>query len=74
MESSSWQATLGKKAVGIVVTDLDGNRISFARAFGRYFAKLISLITLCIGYMMAGFTEKKQCLHDMICGTLVVKR
>jgi len=74
MESSKWQATLGKKAVGIVVTDLDGNRISFGKALGRYFAKIISAIILCIGFMMAGFTEKKQALHDMIAGTLVVKR
>lgn len=73
MESSNWQATLGKRAVGIKVTDLDGNRISFLRAFGRYFAKIVSALILCIGYIMAGFTEKKQALHDMMAGTLVVK-
>jgi uncharacterized RDD family membrane protein YckC len=74
LESSSWQATLGKKALGLEVTDLEGHRISFGRATGRYFAKVISTIILCIGYLMAGFTEKKQALHDMIAGTLVIRK
>lgn len=73
-ESSSMQATLGKRVVGIYVTDLGGRRISFARATGRHFSKLISSATLLIGYVMAGFTEKKQALHDMIAGTLVLRR
>lgn len=71
MESSSKQATLGKMALGLKVTDLEGRRISFARATGRHFAKLISGMILLIGYIMAGFTERKQALHDMIAGTLV---
>jgi uncharacterized RDD family membrane protein YckC len=58
MESSSAQATLGKMACGIKVTDLNGNRISFGRATGRHFGKIISGIILLIGYMMAGWTEK----------------
>lgn len=74
MESSSRQGTLGKMALGITVTDLEGRRISFARATGRHFAKIISALTLLIGYIMAGFTERKQALHDMIAGTLVLKR
>jgi len=74
MESSSWQATLGKKALNLQVTDLDGRRISFGRASGRFFGKLISGMILNIGYIMAGFTEKKQALHDMIAGTLVLRR
>jgi uncharacterized RDD family membrane protein YckC len=74
MESSSWQATLGKKALGLEVTDLEGRRISFGRATGRYFAKIISTLILFIGYIMAGFTEKKQALHDMIAGTLVLRK
>ena len=74
MESSSWQATLGKKMLGIRVTDLGGRRISFARASGRYLAKLISSAVFCIGFIMAAFTEKKQALHDIIAGTLVVER
>jgi uncharacterized RDD family membrane protein YckC len=74
LESSAWQATLGKKALGLQVTDLAGRRISFGRATGRYFARIISAMTLFIGYIMAGFTQKKQALHDMIAGTLVVKQ
>lgn len=74
MESSSKQATLGKMALGIVVTDMDLQRISFGKATGRYFGKIISGIILCIGYLMAGFTEKKQGLHDMMANCLVVKK
>jgi uncharacterized RDD family membrane protein YckC len=72
MESSRYEATLGKMALGIVVTDLNGGRISFARANGRFFAKSISGMIMNIGYLMAAFTEKKQALHDMLAGTLVV--
>ncbi len=74
LQSSAWQATLGKKALGLEVTDLAGARISFGRATGRYFARYISIMTLGIGYLMAGFTEKKQALHDMIAGTLVIRK
>jgi uncharacterized RDD family membrane protein YckC len=74
LESSAWQATLGKKALGLEVTDLDGNRISFGRATGRFFAKIISSLILFIGYIMAGFTEKKQALHDILAGTLVIRK
>jgi uncharacterized RDD family membrane protein YckC len=73
-ESSKLQATPGKMALGIIVTDASGNRISFARATGRHFAKIISTITLLIGFMMAGWTRKKQALHDMLADTLVVLR
>jgi len=73
LTSSRRQATVGKMALRLRVTDLHGNRISFARALGRYFAKLISSMTLMIGYIMAGFTERHQALHDMIAGTLVQK-
>lgn len=71
MESSSRQATLGKMIFNMKVTDLNGNRISFARASGRHFAKYLSGLILGIGYIMAGFTDRKQALHDMIAGTLV---
>jgi len=71
MESSSYQATVGKMIFGMKVTDLYGNRISFARATGRHFAKILSGMILCIGFIMVGFTERKQGLHDMIAGTLV---
>ena len=73
LESSSRQATIGKMVLGISVTDLSGNRISFGRATGRYFAKIISGIIFCIGYIMAAFTAKKQALHDIMASTLVVK-
>jgi len=73
MESSSKQATLGKMALALKVTDLQGRRISFARATGRHFAKILSGMILLIGYIMAGFTERKQALHDMIAGTLVIR-
>jgi uncharacterized RDD family membrane protein YckC len=71
MESSARQATLGKMIFQMKVTDLAGNRITFGRASGRHFAKWLSALTLFIGYVIAGFTERKQALHDMIAGTLV---
>jgi uncharacterized RDD family membrane protein YckC len=74
LESSRWQATLGKKMLGLQVTDLEGRRISFARATGRYFGKVISTLLLLVGFAMAGFTEKKQALHDMIASCLVLKK
>ena len=74
MESSTHQATLGKKVLGLVVTDTSGNRISFARANGRFFGKILSGLILNIGYIMAAFTPRKQALHDMIADCLVLKR
>ncbi len=73
MESSEKQATLGKMALGLTVTDLDGGRIGFGRATGRYFAKWISAVILLIGFIMVAFTERKQGLHDIIASTLVLK-
>lgn len=74
-ESSVWQGTVGKKAMGLMVTDLDGRRVSFGRATGRFFSRLITgLMPLLIGYILAGITAKKQALHDMIAGTLVLRR
>ncbi len=74
MESSKLQATLGKMMIGVVVTDLDGNRISFGRASGRYFAKGVSSVILGIGYMMAGWTGRKQALHDIMAKCLVIRK
>jgi len=74
MESSHHQATLGKKALGIIVTDMNGNRISFARANGRFFGKWISGMIMNVGYLMAAFTEKKQALHDILASCLVVMK
>ena len=74
MESSSKQATLGKMALGIIVTDLEGKRISFVKATGRYFCKVLSTLSLFIGFIMAGFTKKKQTLHDIMTNCLLVLR
>ncbi len=74
MESSKYQATLGKLALGIKVTDLSGLKIDFGRATGRFFGKILSGITLCIGFLMVAFTEKKQGLHDILAKTLVVNK
>ncbi len=71
-ESSAWQGTLGKLALGIRVTDLQGQRISFPRALGRYAAKLLSFLILGIGFLMVAWTQRKQGLHDMIVDTLVL--
>jgi uncharacterized RDD family membrane protein YckC len=73
MESSASQATIGKKALGLRVTDLDGRHISFRRALRRCAAKIVSCLTLSIGFLMAARTEKRQALHDIIAGTLVMK-
>lgn len=73
LESSAKQGTLGKVILGMKVVDYNNQRISFARATGRYFSKIISAVILMIGFIMVAFTAKKQGLHDMIAGTLVVK-
>jgi uncharacterized RDD family membrane protein YckC len=73
-ESSVHQATIGKRAMNLYVTDLYGRRLSFGQATGRHFSKIISGIILCIGYIMVAFTEKKQGLHDMIAGTMVLRK
>lgn len=74
LESSSWQGTIGKKALSLKVTDMSGNPVTFGRASGRFFARFITeLIPLRIGYILAGFTEKKQAIHDMIASCLVVR-
>ncbi len=74
MESSHRQATLGKMLVGINVTDLEGNRISFGHATGRHFAEYLCFFTFQLGYVMNLFTDKRQCLHDKVARTLVLER
>jgi len=74
MTSSSKQATVGKMALGIIVTDENGKRLSFARSTARYFATYISDMTFNVGYLMIIWTKRKQALHDMIAGTLVVRK
>jgi len=73
MHSSSWQATLGKRALGLKVTGMNGQRITFINATGRYFASYISTIILLIGYLMMLWDDKNQTLHDKLAKTLVVK-
>lgn len=73
MEASEKQATFGKSALGIRVVNYNGGTLTFGQATGRHFAKIISTIILFIGYIMVGFTEKKQGLHDIMAGALVIK-
>ena len=61
-------------ALGIVVTDMQGRRISFLRATGRYFGKIVSGMLIMIGYLMQPFTEKRQTLHDIMAGCLVLRK
>ena len=74
MESRRPQGTIGKLICRIKVTDERGQRVSFARASGRHFARLITNMTCGIGYIIAGFTAKKQTIHDLVSSCVVVKR
>lgn len=74
LESSSWQATPGKKIFGFKVTDMNGQKIGFGKANARYWSKIISAFILMIGFLMVAFTKRKQGLHDIIAGTLIVKK
>ena len=73
-ESSPMQGTVGKYAVGIYVTDRYGDPINFWRASARYWLKVLSNLTLGVGWLLAAFTPRKQALHDLFAGTLVVSR
>lgn len=73
-ESSVHQATLGKRALGIKVTDEAGGRLSFGHALARWFAAALSYLTFYVGFLMAAFTDRKRALHDMVAGTLVVDK
>jgi len=74
LESGSYQGTLGKMVINLKVTNMEGERISFARASGRFFGKILSSFVIYIGYIMIGITEKKQGLHDILAGCLVVRK
>lgn len=71
-DSSVYQATLGKRALGLKVINEQGERLSFANATGRYFSTILSAFTLCIGYIMIAFDSRKQALHDKLASTFVV--
>ncbi|PSJ46518.1 hypothetical protein C7H85_07760 [Zobellella endophytica] len=73
LQSSPWQATIGKKLLGMKVIDAQGRRLSFIRASVRYFASLLSALLLMLGFVMIAFTRKKQGLHDVIAGTQVIR-
>jgi uncharacterized RDD family membrane protein YckC len=73
MESSSTQATVGKIAFGLIVTDTSYRRISFWRGLGRHLAKILSALVLYLGYVMVVFTPQKRALHDYIAGTVVLR-
>lgn len=74
MESSKYQGTLGKMALGLVVTDMNGNKLDFSKALVRNLCRIISNLTFLVGYIVAAFTEKRQALHDLIAGTLVLRK
>ena len=74
MEASKYQATVGKLALGLIVTDMNGGKLDFSKALVRNLGKILSNFIFLIGYIMAAFTEKKQGLHDIIAGTLVVQK
>jgi uncharacterized RDD family membrane protein YckC len=74
MESSKKQATLGKRVVGVIVTDMKGDRISFGRATARFFSHFLCDLTCAIGYLIVALSRRKQALHDLIAGTVVVVR
>jgi uncharacterized RDD family membrane protein YckC len=74
MESSRLRATLGKLVCGLVVVDDNGRQLGFSRAFGRNLGKTVSAVILMVGFMMAGWTHRKQALHDMMAGCLVLKK
>jgi uncharacterized RDD family membrane protein YckC len=73
LTSSSWQGTIGKRVLHLKVVDEGGNRISFGRATGRFFAKILSHMFFAIGFIMIAFTERKRGLHDLLAGTVVMK-
>lgn len=74
MESFKTQATLGKMALGIIVTDLYGKRLLWGQSTKRHMSKTLSYLTLFIGFFMAGFTPKRQTLHDIVSGCLVIRK
>ena len=71
-ESGDEQATIGKRIMNLVVCDMNGEPISFLRALGRNFARIINMAILSLGYVTILFTKKQQGVHDMIARTLVV--
>lgn len=73
-ESSGWMATLGKRAMGLAVQGVDGRQLSFIQATIRWAGRWLSGLLFGLGYLLAGFTERRQALHDLLAGTVVVQR
>lgn len=73
-ESSGWMATLGKRMMGLAVQGVDGRQLSFTQASVRWVARWVSSLALGLGYLLALFTDKRQTLHDLIAGSVVVQR
>jgi len=74
MESSPARGTLGKLALGLYVGDVHGDQITYRRAVVRNMLKALSALVFGVGYLMAGITPRKQALHDLLAGTLVLRR
>lgn len=73
MHAGKWQATIGKRAMGIIVTDMEGERLNFGKASIRFLGKLVSSFILFIPFLTAAFTSRQQAVHDMTAGTVVLK-
>ena len=73
MESSRWQGTVGKRFLGLVVTDDRGYRLSFVRVVGRYFGRILCEMTFFLGYLLVFLSVKHQGLHDRLASTVVVR-
>lgn len=73
-ESSEKQATLGKMICGLVVTNAEGKRLSFSHASARFFGMILSSCVFGFGFIMCIWTERKQCLHDLIAGCFVLRK
>jgi uncharacterized RDD family membrane protein YckC len=69
-----WGATVGKRALGLTVLRPDGSKVGMWRAFGREAAKMLSYLTLFIGFIVVAFRKDKRSLHDLIANTVVVRR
>jgi len=72
-EASSWQATIGKRLLGLSVCTAEGHRMSFPRAALRHIAKLASAIPFQLGFLMIGLHDRKQGLHDLLARTYVLR-
>lgn len=71
--ASAWQATPGKRILGIHIVRKSGRKLGVGMAFGRFLAYYPSFLSFYIGFLMPLWTKEKRALHDMICGTRVVR-